>query len=99
MAKPVTKTLEVAASVAAGAGVDTTYMYEHSKWVTVTGTFVATLQLQVSNDGTTWATVGSNITAPGVTEVTARCKYLRVNTSAYTSGTPAASVYGLETIK
>jgi hypothetical protein len=62
--------------------------------VQVQGTFVATVQIQGSLDGATWVTIGSNITAPGIVAVAGNYQYLRINTSAYTSGTPVAEVCG-----
>lgn len=55
--------------------------------VYVTGTFVATLQLQVSLDGTNWLDNGSAITAPGVLTASVNAPYVRVDVT-YTSGTP-----------
>jgi hypothetical protein len=96
--RPVTKTLAVPALVAAGAAQDISQIFEFDGWVTVTGTFVATLQVQLSNDGVTWAQDGANISAPIVQKVSGRAKFIRINTSAFTSGVPAASHYGIETL-
>ena len=96
--RPVTKTLQVMASVAAGAAIDVSQIYEFDGWVTITGAFVATLQVQLSNDGVTWAQDGANISAPIVQKVSGRAKFLRINTSAFTSGTPAGSHYGIQTL-
>ena len=56
--------------------------------VYVTGTFVATLQLQVSLDGTNWLNNGSAITAPGVLTASVNAPWVRVDVTTYTSGTP-----------
>jgi hypothetical protein len=58
--------------------------------VQVYGTFTASLRLQVKLPGGDWQDVGSAITAPGIYEVAETCSDLRVNTTAYTSGTPQA---------
>ncbi len=54
--------------------------------VQVTGTFVASLQLQVSNDGTTWVSLGGAIAAAGLTTLAIVTRYIRANTT-WTSGT------------
>ena len=74
--------------------------------VQVTGTFVATLVVQVSNDGNNWVTMGgtplinvgggsnqASITAAGVFQVdVAGFRFVRVSCSAFTSGTAVVSV-------
>lgn len=52
----------------------------------VTGTFVATVHLEGSNDGTNWVSIG-NVTAAGSIANTAAWAYVRGNVTAYTSGT------------
>lgn len=81
-----------------GAAVDTAQYYEFDKFITVTGTFTATLKVEISNDNTTWVQSGSDITAAGVTTISARAKFIRVRCSAYTSGTAVASMYGVKTV-
>lgn len=93
-ANPYTNTLAVPTSVAAGASKD--FSYIRSMRLVVGGTFVATIQLQTSVDGTNWAKIGSDITATGVTEITGNYKLLRINTSAFTSGAPLAWIVGLD---
>ena len=84
--------IDVPTEVAAGAGVLLTAIRE--KWATVTGTFVATLQLQGSQDGTDWITIWETTTT-GFFQVLPTVNYLRVNVSAYTSGTPSVRIDGL----
>ena len=81
-----------AASVAAGGA--TVSLSDTERWSVITqGTFVATLQVQVSYDGgTTWVQTGANQTAPGVLDGTTLAPQMRINTSAFTSGVPAARV-------
>ena len=65
--------------------------------VQITGTFVLTLEFQVTIDGTTWVAKGAvpaaetaavtTATAPGLFRVDCRgCKGLRVRSTAFTSG-------------
>lgn len=61
--------------------------------VQVSGTFVGTVQIEVSQDGTNFAQFGANQTAPGILEITIPCKQIRSRCSAYTSGT-AVTTYG-----
>ena len=63
-------------------------------FVAVAGTFTATLQVQFSplRTGDVWFTQGT-FTAKGFTEIDAgRARRVRINVSAYTSGTPKAVV-------
>lgn len=55
--------------------------------VQISGTFVGTVKVEVSNNGTDWTQYGSDVTAPGVVEVTIPCEQVRARCSAYTSGT------------
>lgn len=61
--------------------------YDNVGWV-VGGTFVGTVTPQVSQDGVTWAPFGTALTAPGsAVQLDAPFKYIRLNCTAYTSGT------------
>jgi len=83
--------LNVPASVAAGTAFSTADVEGAFCTLAVQGTFVATLQLQGSWDGgTTWIQIGSNITTVSITSVATLAPQMRINTSAFTSGTPAA---------
>lgn len=68
--------------------------------VQVFGTFTATLQVQAKLDGGDWVNVGSALTAPGFVTIadTNGCPlsvaFIRVRTTAYTSGTPSAIFAG-----
>ncbi len=94
MARRQGEDIVVPTSVAAGAGSQVT---EYGERITVflTGTFVATVQFQISADDTTYFDEGSALTAPGVVEITKPCKFVRANVTAYTSGTPLAEVVGV----
>ena len=54
--------------------------------VQLSGTFVASVQLEVSNDGLVWATFGAAITTASVTEKDFYSRYIRANIT-WTSGT------------
>lgn len=61
----------------------------------VGGTFVATLQLEGTIDGTNFEDVGAAITAPGIVVVSGYFDKLRINTTVFTSGVPVAVLGGL----
>ena len=58
----------------------------------VSGITSATVALQGSLDGTTYATIGTALTADGIITIANAPKYLRANCTAYTSGTITAKV-------
>ena len=58
----------------------------------VSGITSATVALQGSLDGTTYATIGTALTADGIITVANAPKYLRANVTAWTSGTITAKV-------
>lgn len=94
-------TLSVPVSVAAGAAIDLS-KYDR-KTVYVDGTFVATVQIQISPDAdpasTRWFNEGAAITTTGATlEITKPCKRMRANTTAFTSGTPGCTVNAIHAI-
>lgn len=65
------------------------------KWVQITGTFVATVSIETSADGVTYAqAIVTPPTAPGWYQIPMACKWLRVNVTAYTSGQAGAFVTG-----
>ena len=65
--------------------------------VQFTGTFVADMAVQASNDGTNFYDVDANTTAPGVVDLGVnRYAYLRIYQTNYTSGTPLCTVFGIE---
>lgn len=103
--KKETRALNVPTSVLAG----TAFVSDRftGKLVQVYGTFVATLQLQgkVSGDDAThnnWVNIGSAVAAPALIPVTDANGYelnfthLRVNVTAWTSGTPFAAFTGFD---
>lgn len=80
-------------SVAAGAA---TGAIGERKTVSIEGAFSATYQVQVSLDNSaspaaaSWQNVGAALTAAGVLEISLPCAWVRLNCTAYTSGTPTA---------
>jgi hypothetical protein len=64
------------------------------KTVYIFGTFVATLQVQISPDGTNWFNAGSPFTASGYMDLNSITKKIRISVTAYTSGTPSYTVMG-----
>ena len=58
----------------------------------VSGITSATVVLQGSLDGTTYATIGTSLTADGIITVANAPKYLRANCTVYVSGTITAKI-------
>ena len=58
----------------------------------VSGITSATVVLQGSLDGTNWSTLGTALTADGITTVANAPKYLRANCTVYVSGTITAKI-------
>ena len=58
----------------------------------VSGITSATVAFQGSLDGTTFATIGTALTADGIVTVANAPKYLRANCTVYVSGTITAKV-------
>ena len=58
----------------------------------VSGITTATVAFQGSLDGTTFATIGTALTADGIVTIANAPKYLRANCTAYTTGTITAKV-------
>jgi hypothetical protein len=78
----------VPTSVAVGATVTIGGAQDHLG-VTLGGTFVATVAIEVSMDGANWAPVAS-LTAPGTVNIPFAVRAIRANTTAFTNGTPVA---------
>jgi hypothetical protein len=58
----------------------------------VSGITSATVAFQGSLDGTNWSTLGTSLTADGLTTVANAPKYLRANCTVYVSGTITAKI-------
>ena len=64
------------------------------KTIQVDGTFVATLHLDGSLDGTNWDAVTNPISTPEIVSIPHTLKAIRVNVTAYTSGQPLVKLAG-----
>jgi hypothetical protein len=94
--RPEFSAFDVPVSVASGAPKIVDRHADHS--FQVTGTFVATLHIEGSNDGVVWVPIFSGITAPSTTMLykEATVKMMRVRVSAFTSGIPAVHWGGFD---
>lgn len=68
-----------------------------NKTVQIGGTFVATVQLQGTINGTDWVNIGAAVTAAAIIEITPAYRSLRVVITGYASGTVVASFAGFNT--
>lgn len=82
--------LNVPASVANGTAKLVQDLRE--KYVQFSGTFVATMDIEGSMDGTNWATTSTGHNASAIVSVPQSVKYIRIATTAFTSGTPVAKL-------
>lgn len=88
---------DLAVPVIVGAGAAFHCVRFREKTVQISGTFVADLQIEVSLDnGSNYSPAGSTINAPGVHSVPFTCTHVRIRTTAFTSGTPAARFGGFD---
>ena len=94
MARPEKIRMEVLASV--GVGQTENVFRFRDKYVQVHGTFSATLQLEASIDGSTYFAVGPAVSAPGVVPFPETAECARIRTTAFTSGTPEATLAGFD---
>lgn len=62
-------------------------------YIQVTGTFTATLEVEGTADGSTWASISTDITAAGTVQLNvAGLRKVRLRCSAYTSGTASVAI-------
>jgi hypothetical protein len=94
MARPEQITLDVPAAV--GTGQATNVFRFRDKTVMVAGPFVASLQIEGSIDGETFAPIGAPVTAPGFFLLPMAIAHLRVSVTQLTSGTPRAVFAGFD---
>jgi hypothetical protein len=95
---PTVTTLAVPTSVASGAAIDISQVFEWDGFVTIAAAGTATYKVELSNDGANFVQDGADITASVCQKVTGRAKFLRIRCSAYTNGTPVGSHYGIKTL-
>lgn len=86
--------IEAKASVAIGAATMVAHLTNKTVWVS--GTFVATIKLQGSLDGTNWIDLQAALATATAYQVEETLQYLRTETTGYTSGTPVVKVTGHE---
>ncbi len=94
MARPERIEMEVTASVGVGRA-EHVFRFR-DKYVQVHGTFAATLQVEGSIDGNDYFPIGPAVSAPGVVPVPETVQFLRIRTTAYASGAPAATFAGFD---
>lgn len=82
-------------SQANNAAIDVSQLTDGSN-VIVYGTFTGTVSVQWSHNGTDFVDYSTALTAPGYKEKIPSCKALRLNCSAYTSGTIKGAVFGAD---
>lgn len=81
-------------SVTTNAGINVQDLETSQMWVT--GTFVGTVKLQVSPDNVAWVDSGSPVTAPALIAIPEGVGYVRLNCTAYTSGSIVGIVTGFD---
>lgn len=85
-------TLDVKSTVAAGDPSLVQHLID--KWVYISASFDATLVVEISPDnGATWEDIWT-FTSAGNAEVPQSATHIRINTTAYVSGTPVAKLTG-----
>ena len=92
MARADSKPMVIPNSVAVSAGVTVDMFSKATAFLK--GTFVATVQFQISPNGTDWFNIGSILIAPGFVEIPA-CEQVRANVTAFTSGDPEGEITGI----
>jgi hypothetical protein len=92
MASLTTPVTLLSAVVATGASTAVQADAGQPAFLQVSGITTATVAFQGSLDGTTFATIGTALTADGIITIANAPKYLRANCTAYTSGTITAKV-------
>jgi len=96
---------QLAAPVSVTAGAANDMSGFSSATVSIEGTFTATYQVQISLDNSaspasaSWQNEGAALTAAGTLAITKPCAWVRLNCTAYTSGTPTARLAGTVTAR
>lgn len=86
--------LEAKTSVAVGASKTVQDLRE--KYVHISGTFVATMNIEVSLDGGVNFISVATVSAVGLTAIPHPATHMRINTTAFTSGVPGAVIAGFD---
>lgn len=86
-------TIAMPTSATTGAATDMSrFVSGYTLYIASMGT--GTYQYQISHDATLWVNEGSAVTADGVLAVSKQARWGRWNCTAYTDGTPTATVAG-----
>jgi hypothetical protein len=85
--------LNIPTSVAAGGSMNVDHLID-KRVIVSTAVFVATVKLQGSLDETVWHDLILALGPGNDLPIASQWRFLRANTTAYTSGTPAATVVG-----
>lgn len=91
LSSPVT-VLNAVVATGASVAVQPDLSIQHPVVLQVVGITTATVALQASLDGTTYATVGTPLTADGFVSDNGGYKYYRANVTAWTSGAITAKI-------
>jgi hypothetical protein len=94
MARPEKVRLEVKQAVDVGRA-EQVFRFR-DKYVQFHGTFVATLQVEATIDGSDYFPVGGPRSTPGMVPLSETVEFVRVRTTAYTSGEPKAVLGGFD---
>ena len=85
--------LEIPAEVAAGGSVNCDHL--HNKYLYMEAdAFTATVAIQGSVDGDNWQDLLTGVAAGDITAIPQPVRFVRANTTAYTSGTPVGYLIG-----
>lgn len=94
---PISRRAELDDLIATGfnAGVDCSTLDSKRMWIV--GTFVGTVQVEISPDDVAYIAEGVALTAPGDVALPADTRFARANCTAFTSGVIESQVTGLVT--
>ena len=92
MGKQINRALADVGSATNNAGINVSDLDACAMYVQ--GTFVGTVQLQISSDGSTYVNEGSAVTVPDRIAIPADAKFTRIDVTAWTSGTIESVVSG-----
>lgn len=87
-------TLQNPAFPAGGAGTAQLVQQFINKYIQVAGTFVATVNLEGTIDGTNWITLHAALSTGTLYSIPQTVEKLRLNVTAYTSGAPLVTFSG-----
>ena len=94
MARPEKIQLEVKTAIDVGRA-ENVFRFRN-KYIQVHGAFAATLQVEGTIDGNNYFSIGTALSTPGVVPVPETLEFIRVRTTAFTSGEPKAVLAGFD---